>query len=50
MVRERLRGPGVEPRPVDSRTAAARFLDSPTLSEGTRRVYRYDVEEFCHWL
>ncbi|HEY2074349.1 MAG TPA: site-specific integrase, partial [Gaiellaceae bacterium] len=35
---------------MDARTAAARFLDSPTLSEGTRRVYRYDVEEFCSWL
>ncbi|MGH2972550.1 MAG: tyrosine-type recombinase/integrase [Gaiellaceae bacterium] len=35
---------------MDARTAAARFLDSPTLSEGTRRVYRYDVEEFCRWL
>jgi site-specific recombinase XerD len=35
---------------VDARTAAARFLDSPTLSDGTRRVYRYDVEEFCGWL
>jgi site-specific recombinase XerD len=35
---------------VDARTAAARFLDSPALSDGTRRAYRYDVEEFCRWL
>jgi len=35
---------------VDTRTAAARFLDSPTLSDGTRRAYRVDVEEFCRWL
>jgi site-specific recombinase XerD len=35
---------------VDTRTAAARFLDSPALSEGTRRAYRFDVEEFCDWL
>jgi site-specific recombinase XerD len=35
---------------VDARTAAARFLDSPTLSAGTRRVYRGDVSEFCEWL
>jgi site-specific recombinase XerD len=35
---------------VDTRTAAARFLDSPALSERTRRAYRFDVEEFCGWL
>ena len=35
---------------MDAHTAAARFLDSPTLSEGTRRAYGYDVNEFCHWL
>jgi site-specific recombinase XerD len=35
---------------VELRTAAARFLDSPALSEGTRRAYRVDVEEFCGWL
>jgi site-specific recombinase XerD len=35
---------------VDAHTAAARFLDSPKLSDGTRRAYRYDVEEFCRWL
>ena len=35
---------------MDARTAAARFLDSPALSEGTRRAYRVDVDEFCAWL
>ncbi|HKT45034.1 MAG TPA: tyrosine-type recombinase/integrase [Gaiellaceae bacterium] len=50
MVQRRLRDPGVETLAVDVRTAAARFLDSPTLSEGTRRAYRVDVEEFCGWL
>jgi site-specific recombinase XerD len=27
-----------------------RFLQSPALSERTRRAYRYDVQEFCAWL
>jgi site-specific recombinase XerD len=27
-----------------------RFLESPTLSDSTRRAYRVDVEEFCAWL
>ena len=35
---------------MDTRAAAARFLDSPALSDGTRRAYRFDVEEFCAWL
>ena len=35
---------------MDADTAAARFLASPALSEGTRRAYRVDVEEFCRWL
>jgi site-specific recombinase XerD len=35
---------------MDARTAADRFLDSPRLSEGTRRAYRVDVDEFCAWL
>jgi site-specific recombinase XerD len=35
---------------VDARTAAARFLDSPALADGTRRAYRVDVGEFCRWL
>jgi site-specific recombinase XerD len=30
--------------------AIDRFLDSPALSERTRRAYRFDVEEFCAWL
>jgi site-specific recombinase XerD len=35
---------------VDTRAAAARFLESPALAEGTRRAYRVDVTEFCTWL
>jgi len=35
---------------VDAHTAAARFLESPALAEGTRRAYRVDVGEFCRWL
>ena len=35
---------------MDSHAAAARFLDSPALSDGTRRAYRVDVDEFCRWL
>jgi site-specific recombinase XerD len=35
---------------MDLRAAADRFLESPTLSEGTRRAYRGDVGEFCDWL
>ena len=35
---------------MDTRTAAARFLDSPALSDATRRAYRVDVREFCDWL
>jgi site-specific recombinase XerD len=35
---------------VDSRPAIERFLQSPALSEGTRRSYRRDVEEFGRWL
>jgi site-specific recombinase XerD len=35
---------------VDAHAAAARFLDSPALAEGTRRAYRVDVTEFCRWL
>jgi site-specific recombinase XerD len=27
-----------------------RFLESPALSQATRRAYRVDVEEFCGWL
>ena len=35
---------------MDAHKAAARFLESPALSEGTRRAYRVDVGEFCRWL
>ncbi|HLX21148.1 MAG TPA: tyrosine-type recombinase/integrase [Gaiellaceae bacterium] len=35
---------------MDARAAAARFLDSPGLSAGTRRTYRNTVDEFCAWL
>jgi site-specific recombinase XerD len=35
---------------VDAHAAAARFLESPALAEGTRRAYRVDVTEFCNWL
>jgi site-specific recombinase XerD len=35
---------------MDADTAAARFLASPALAEGTRRAYRVDVGEFCRWL
>jgi integrase/recombinase XerD len=35
---------------VDARSAADRFLASASLSDGTRRAYRGDVEEFCSWL
>ncbi len=50
MVRRRRRSTGVEPVFVDADTAAARFLESPALAEGTRRAYRVDVTEFCRWL
>jgi integrase/recombinase XerD len=30
--------------------AIERFLDSPSLSDATRRSYRFDVEEFVAWL
>ena len=35
---------------MDTDSAAAAFLGSPALSDGTRRAYRVDVEEFCAWL
>ena len=35
---------------MELHAAAARFLDSPALSEGTRRAYRIDVGDFCLWL
>ena len=50
MFRQRQRRRGVESLFVDAHTAAARFLESPALAEGTRRAYRVDVTEFCRWL
>jgi site-specific recombinase XerD len=35
---------------VDTPAAIDRFLESPGLSESTRRAYRFDVEEFGTWL
>jgi site-specific recombinase XerD len=35
---------------VDTSAAVERFLDSPRLSESTRRAYRLDVQEFARWL
>jgi site-specific recombinase XerD len=35
---------------VDTAPAIDRFLDSPSLGDGTRRSYRYDLEEFGAWL
>jgi site-specific recombinase XerD len=35
---------------MDARAAADRFLASPALSDGTKRAYRVDVDEFCTWL
>jgi site-specific recombinase XerD len=35
---------------VDTHAAAARFLASPALAEGTRRAYGVDVREFVAWL
>jgi site-specific recombinase XerD len=35
---------------VTTEAAIERFLESPGLSESTRRAYRFDVEEFGAWL
>jgi site-specific recombinase XerD len=35
---------------VDLWRAIERFLHSPALAEGTRRSYRWDIEEFGRWL
>ncbi|HEY8317106.1 MAG TPA: tyrosine-type recombinase/integrase [Gaiellaceae bacterium] len=35
---------------MDTHAAAARFLASPALAEGTRRAYGVDVREFVAWL
>jgi site-specific recombinase XerD len=50
MFERRLRFPGVESLSVDTHAAAARFLASPALAEGTRRAYGFDVQEFVAWL
>jgi site-specific recombinase XerD len=35
---------------VDTRAAIERFLASPSLSDATRRAYRFDLEPFGDWL
>ena len=35
---------------MSTETAIERFLESPGLSDSTRRAYRFDVEEFGAWL
>jgi site-specific recombinase XerD len=35
---------------VDTRSAIECFLESPSLSEATRRAYRADLDEFAAWL
>jgi site-specific recombinase XerD len=35
---------------MNTHNAAEKFLDSPALSQATRRAYRFDVEEFVRWL
>ena len=35
---------------MDTESAIERFLASPALSDGTRRAYRTDLEEFASWL
>jgi site-specific recombinase XerD len=35
---------------VTDRALVERFLESPALSEATRRAYRHDVAEFTSWL
>jgi site-specific recombinase XerD len=35
---------------VDSRAAIERFLASPSLSDATKRAYRFDLEPFADWL
>ena len=33
---------------METTQAIERFLNSPALSEGTRRSYRHDIEELLH--
>ena len=35
---------------MDAHTAGERFLESPGLSDPTRRAYRSDLRDFAHWL
>ncbi len=35
---------------METASAIDRFLESPDLSDATRRAYRSDLEEFAHWL
>ncbi len=35
---------------MDIRREIDRFLASPALSDGTRRAYRRDLEDFAGWL
>ena len=35
---------------MNTEAAIERFLESPGLSESTRRAYRFDIEEFGGWL
>jgi integrase/recombinase XerC len=35
---------------VDTSAAIERYLESPALSDSTRRAYRGDLEEFARWL
>ena len=35
---------------MDTRAAIDRYLESPSLSEATRRAYRADLDEFASWL
>ena len=35
---------------VDTRAAIERFLASPSLSDATKRAYRFDLEPFADWL
>jgi site-specific recombinase XerD len=35
---------------VEAQPSIRRFLDSPGLSDSTRRAYRVDIEEFTSWL
>jgi site-specific recombinase XerD len=35
---------------VETRTAIDRFLASPSLSDASRRAYRFDLEPFADWL